>query len=619
MIVLSKIISKKSFIVSKDATIDDALSIMHNNKNGAAIFVENNIPIAIITESNIVNALKNNITFEQKAIDFATKPVITAHHQRPLEYAFEQINEFNIRRIILVDESKKYVGVVLQEELFNYLEEDVYKIDLKIFHLIKEPQILITIDESETIQKALEMMQVHSIGSIIVLENGNAVGIVTEKDILNFTYKKIELSHTLKEYISKPLITIEHDLPVIDAIKLMKNKNIRRLIIKKDSVVIAILTNRDIIKQLKGNYNRILQSKVNHAKEIMNYLPESIIEIYSSSEQNIIHWMNKKALKEFGEIYIDLAITNLFSQNLWDEILLDLRTEKAIENKQIKIDEKSFEISGSKNGNYTKLILKDISKHENEKKLLQKEVYKEMHKRLENEYLLMQQSKLATMGEMIGHIAHQWRQPLSQLGGIFMNLHALCEFDDLKPDEVKEKVNRGNKLLKYMSATIEDFRHFFQPNQNKQKFELQPYIQNAINLIDASLSYYNIEIELQDFESTYIDGFASEFSQVILNILNNAKDALVLNKIKNPKILISCKRESENIIILIEDNAGGIDPYIIENIFDLYFTTKKNIQGSGLGLYMTRLILSTKMDGTIDVSNGKNGAIFSIKLKIAQK
>ncbi len=619
MVLLSKIISKKDFIVSKDANLEETLEIMKRNKNGAAIFIDESKPIGIITESNIVKALKKSVNLKQKAIDFATKKLITSHYQRPIEYAFEMVNEHNIRRIILLDDEKKYIGVVLQEDLFNYIEDDVYKVDLKISHIIKKKQQLITIEQNRTIKEALELMQSNDIGSIIVLERESHIGIITEKDIVNITYNRVDLSSQLTDYISKPLIMVDAEVSVLDAIKLMKEKNIRRLVVQTDSRAAAILTNRDILKELKGNYSRILQSKLNHAKEIMDYIPESIIEVYLSEKQNIIHWMNKKAFNTFGNSYIDRNIAELFAEDEWETIINVLKNSKAVENRRILINEQVYEVSGTKNGNYVKLVLKDISRHEEDKVLLQKEVYKEMNRRVENEYLLMQQSKLATMGEMIGHIAHQWRQPLSQLGGVFMNLQAASEFNNLKHNEVVQKVKEGNKLLKYMSETIEDFRNFFEPNKVKEKFELKPYIENAVNLIAASLSYHHIEVKLEDFdEEIYVNGFASEFSQVALNILNNAKDALVSNSVTNPEIIIRCKKSDEYVKIVFEDNAGGIEQSILDKIFDLYFTTKKERQGSGLGLYMSRLIISSKMDGTIEASNGERGALFSIKLKISQ-
>jgi len=248
---------------------------------------------------------------------------------------------------------------------------------------------------------------------------------------------------------------------------------------------------------------------------------------------------------------------------------------------------------------------------------LQQEVDKQIEKRLENEYLLMQQSKLSTMGEMIGHIAHQWRQPLAQLGGVFMNLDSAYEFDELHKEYFKDKIKNGNELIKYMSNTIEDFRNFFVPNREKESFELAKYIQSAINIIAATLTYYHIELEIiSPKDPIYIDGYPSEFSQVILNLLDNAKNILNERTVKYPKITIETKLDEEGIIISVKDNAGGIDEKIIDKIFDIYFSTKLKKGGSGLGLYISKLIVESKMKGQIYAKNETNGANIYILLKV---
>jgi len=239
----------------------------------------------------------------------------------------------------------------------------------------------------------------------------------------------------------------------------------------------------------------------------------------------------------------------------------------------------------------------------------------EVEKRLEKEYFLMQQSKLATMGEMIGHIAHQWRQPLAELGGVFMNLDAAYEFDELDRKYLKEKVKNGNELIKYMSNTIDDFRNFFVPNRDKELFKLSNYIQSAVNIIEATLTYHHIKLEIVATpKPVYILGYPSEFSQVILNLLNNAKDVLVEREIGHPTIKIETKRIGKEVIVSVLDNAGGVDEKIIREIFDIYFSTKINKGGTGLGLYMSKLIIETKLKGKISVCNTKEGAKFSIML-----
>ncbi len=622
VIQLKDIAQKKYFSIDFRASLKDSMKLMQKNGDGSIILLKDNYPIAILTQSDIIKTLNNKIDLNQKAYNFATKCVISANENRPIEFAFDFLNQHDIRRIILVDNKKRFSGVILQGDLFDYLESDVYKVDLKISNIIKQNQKIETIHESATIQEALKIMQTVHIGSIIIVNDYTYIGILTEKDILSITYSEVNIDENISKYISKPLIGIHKATLVTQAIEIMKSKKIRHIAVTdSDDRLISILTKRDILKHIKGNYTRILQLKIRHAQEIMNLLPEAIIEVFDSNHGQIIGWMNYRAKEIFGNRLIDNDITEIFTQKDWSKIYSQLNSKSVISNKKVHIKNSIYEISGtlskSLHNRYVKLIFNDVTQHEKTKKKLKQEINKQIQKRLENEYLLMQQSKLATMGEMIGHIAHQWRQPLSQLSGIFMNLEASYEFDELSPIYFQEKIQKGNELLKYMSYTIEDFRNFFEPNRVKESFDLIQYIQNAINIIQATLTYHHIHLKFNlPKEKIYILGYPSELSQVILNILNNAKDILVEKEIKKPKIIIDINKHEKNIIsIEIKDNGGGIDEKNIDKIFDMYFSTKDKKNGMGLGLYISKIIIENKLKGKIYAKNYQNGAIISINIK----
>lgn len=619
MHLLKNIATKKNITIEHTASIKEAMKVMYENKNGCVVLLDGKIPKGIITESDIVNNFKSNFTLKDDAIKIAKNKLLTADENRPVDFAFDMLSQYNIRRIILIDKQKNYKGIILQEDLFNYLEEDVYKVDLKISNIINRSHGVYTIDKNETIYAVLNKMQDYKIGSLIVTNNKDFVGIITEKDILKLTYNEIDINNKVSKYMTTPVVTIDEDTFVTDTIELMKLKNIRRIVVvNKKKKLLSLLTNRDILKQIKGNYTRILENKIKHAQEIMNFLPEPIIEIYYLNDDDMIHWVNTQAKNIFGENIIDEKITEIIHQKDWKKIKNTLLDEKVLKNMSIKINKQTYEVSGTllKNleTNYIKLLFKDVTNYENQKQELQKLVEKEIKKRQDSQYLLMQQSKLATMGEMIGHIAHQWRQPLAQLGGILMNLESAYDFKELNKEYLNERIDHGNELIKYMSKTIEDFRNFFVPTKEKEEFILSDCIQNAINIIQASLTFNHITINFQE-NSNHIKilGFPSELSQVILNILANAQDALVSNSVKNPYININIKEKKNSIYLLIEDNAGGIKEEIIDKIFNIYFTTKPKKEGTGLGLYMSKLIIETKFKGKISAKNHKNGVIFSLK------
>jgi CBS domain-containing protein/signal transduction histidine kinase len=602
------------------ATAKEALAAMHGNRKGCVVLIREGKPAGILTESHIVRLLDKNLPLEPPAISICVRQVVCANENRPIDFAFEFLSKNRIRRIVLTDDRGLFRGVVLQEDLFAYLDKDVYKIDLKLSDVLDTEHDLVSLDKEESVREALSLMRRKGVGSVVITdENGRPVGIVTEKDILELAYQEEDPKEPLHRHMSAPLFTREPAAPVTEVIDVMKERGFRRVVVvDSEGFCLGVLTDRDILRQIRGNYTKMLQSKIRHAQEIMNMLPEAIMEIFDTKEHQVIHWMNKKAIEIFGADLIDKEIHHLFPPSEWRSIYEGLGRESALLPRKMRIGERIFEISSSASQNYRnryiKLVFNDVTDHETAKRNLQRRVEEEMRKRLEQEHLLMQQSKLATMGEMIGHIAHQWRQPLAQIGGIFMNLDAAATFGELSPEYLHEKVKRGNILLKHMSQTIEDFRRFFEPGQEKTPFELHTHIRNAISIIEASLTYHHIKIDFTPPErSVVILGYPSEFSQVMLNLIGNAKDVLVERKIENPFIRIILEESGEKVFIRVRDNGGGIEEKDIERIFDPYYTTRKQKDGTGLGLYISRLIIESKIGGKIYANNTEEGAEFVIE------
>ncbi len=221
------------------------------------------------------------------------------------------------------------------------------------------------------------------------------------------------------------------------------------------------------------------------------------------------------------------------------------------------------------------------------------------------ESLLAEQSKLAAMGEMIGNIAHQWRQPLNIISIAASSLKLKRDLNTLESNDLKESLDLILKTTEHLSNTIDTFNDFFKQNKEKELFNLKENIQNNLTLFDSYLKEFDIEILLELEENINIYGVANEFSQAFINILNNAKDALVSNIEENmPRLIkIKARKNSRNIQITIMDNALGISNDIINKIFEPYFTTKHKYQGTGLGLYMTRQIIISSMKGDITAEN----------------
>ena len=247
-------------------------------------------------------------------------------------------------------------------------------------------------------------------------------------------------------------------------------------------------------------------------------------------------------------------------------------------------------------GLYRQYILKEANKG------LASAVKIKTEENLKQQQLLQEQSKLAAMGEMIGAIAHQWRQPLNALGLSIQNLK--YDFSDGHVDEsfIKHYVKKNKETIEFMSQTIDDFRNFFKVDKIKEKFGVKKAIEETVSIQEASLKKHNIILKIMGNDFS-IYGFRSEFQQVILNIITNAAYELRNSEIEHPIIDIILKGQ----MILINDNAMGIDEEIFDRIFEPYFTTKEQGEGTGIGLYMSKVIIEENMGATLSVINQKEG------------
>ncbi|MFX4277513.1 sensor histidine kinase [Aliarcobacter butzleri] len=225
---------------------------------------------------------------------------------------------------------------------------------------------------------------------------------------------------------------------------------------------------------------------------------------------------------------------------------------------------------------------------------------------------ILEQAKLARIGSMISMIAHQWRQPLSQLSGILMELETTTRFKKVDNNYILNAIDKSDKMIEFMSNTIDDFRNFYKPDKKKEDFYVSNACKKAINIIDATLENLGINLILDIRDDKKIFGYPTEFSQVILNIISNAKDILIERNIKKPKIEINIESKGVLSIITIKDNAGGIEEKNLEQIFDPYYSTKDSSKGTGLGLYISKLIIERNMGGDLSVSNNSEGAVFKI-------
>jgi PAS domain S-box-containing protein len=285
---------------------------------------------------------------------------------------------------------------------------------------------------------------------------------------------------------------------------------------------------------------------------------------------------------------------------------------------KITIERATITPSFDENNNIVEFISikQDITK--------EKEIENELNK---NEKLIIQQSKMAAMGEMLENIAHQWRQPLSTISTISSSLIMKKEMGiDTNKDSEIEYLNKIIKTTSFLSKTIDDFRNFFRNEKEATLFDIKDAYIDSLHIVNSKFESLGISI-IEEIKSIEVETYKTELMQVFINILNNAKDALIQNKIENKYIFVKITNDDESIFIEIKDNANGISNNIIHKVFEPYFTTKHKSQGTGIGLYMSNEIITKHLNGTLNVINDEFvynnkkyiGALFHIKIPIKAK
>ena len=261
----------------------------------------------------------------------------------------------------------------------------------------------------------------------------------------------------------------------------------------------------------------------------------------------------------------------------------------------------------------------DTKAYEELSKTLETRVSQEITKNDEKTVHMLQQAKLAQMGEMISMIAHQWRQPLASISAISSTLSLDVMLENYKKEFFSERLDAIGDLSQHLSSTIDDFRSFFKNNKEKEEVALNEIIDGCLQVISSTLENKNISIAVSIDEDIFLYSYINEIKQVVLNILKNAEDALIETNTSDARISIKGYQEDLFAYLTLEDNAGGVPKDIINKIFDPYFSTKKQKDGTGLGLYMSKTIIEEHCDGYITLENTVQGASFIIKLPLSKK
>ncbi|MDX9900895.1 MAG: transporter substrate-binding domain-containing protein [Aliarcobacter sp.] len=387
-----------------------------------------------------------------------------------------------------------------------------------------------------------------------------------------------------------------------EAFKLVEEKKadltVRSMIISAFNIKEKGFFNLKILNQPENYENHLRIGVIKDEPVLKDILNKAIVTLTKEEIQNIINkWVAIKYEKVEDYTYLWISITFiiiLLVFFLYRQYLLK-HNNNFLQNEVLKRTqqlETSNQILKEKKNELNKLnsSLEEKVKDEVEKnKIFQEKLFKA--------------DKLASMGEMISNIAHQWRQPLSIISTVATGIKIQKEFGTLKDEELVQNMDLINKNAQYLSETINDFRNFIKGDGKIKNYDLSTTINNFIHIIESTIKTDNINIILNLEKNIKIDGYPNELIQCLINIFNNSKDAFKEIKQENPLIFISTSLQNDNLTIRIKDNAGGIPQNIISKIYDPYFTTKHKSQGTGLGLHMTYKLIDEGMHGKIEAQN----------------
>ena len=557
--------------------------------------------------------------------------------------------------IIKIENNKQFYAPVLSQTLFTfdkkaveihlaaiYLDEEVYKIDFVDFSSRINLSYNSKQNNTKDLIKSIIPLDIDDkqLGTLTIYYTKHKIQNIVDAyttDILKLSLLFLFLTVSITFYFIKNITKSINSLAMVSTqiaegnldvpINIKSNDEIGLLAEKFESMRNSLIERIDLIDQQKGKiqiFNENLQNsnsfllqsqsignigswEINATKNKL-ICSEQLFKIFEIDQQefdanhhNFLKFVHPSDRKKVELVY-DNSIKNKHNYTIEYELLSDKNTTKTVSENCIHIFDEDNNIIKSIG------TIQDIT----EMKI--------------KDNLLYQQSRMAAMGEMLENIAHQWRQPLSVISTASSGVKAQIDFDMIKIEEISDSMNHINNSVQHLSQTIDDFRDFFKPDKVKNEFHMNTIVEKTFKLIKSQFKTANI-ILVKNIEEISFFGLENELIQVLINVLNNARDELV-NKEKDERLLfIDITKENKNVKISIKDNAGGISKNIINDIFKSHFTTKQESNGTGVGLYMSKTIIEEHMHGSIHVDNvhfeyqgnSHYGALFQIIIPIEDK
>jgi signal transduction histidine kinase len=430
--------------------------------------------------------------------------------------------------------------------------------------------------------------------------------------IENFSPKEL-YEHYLTKRLSKNLVEASYTFPLLKG-------SLSSLILseKKNSISVEYqVENGDILRLGYTNSLHFYDSYEDNVLSFKDSFSDAFFILFSVAKRNFF--------KENGFEYDDaiglmtkseVAVFDGKIHNLTHSIIMiniNYQNQKRLKYKRfkpLKIGTDAI-VELDALSNIAKVSSNEL---ENLNKKLEKRVKQEVEKNLKKDSIMIHQTRLAQMGEMMSLIAHQWKQPLSAISATSSGLHIKIELDMYDKEFFLKSLTKIEEFVNHLSTTIDDFSNFFKPSKRKKEFFMYEAVDKALSIATYSLSKKSIDLVLDIDKNLKVKTYQNELVQVLLNLIKNAENILIKREIKEPKIWIKVYKSEDGNVIEIIDNGGGIDKKILPKIFEPYFSTKATKDSTGLGLYMSKFIVEDSLGGKLIAENNEKGAVFSIVL-----
>lgn len=374
---LSDLVAYKNDQLTIDATLSDAIERMEHEEESHVLLLDGCIAKGVLTLKNIIELYASGIQRERKAIEFATYPIVSIHNNRPIDMAVEMMIDYEIRRIVLIDENEHYMGTLTQGDVLRYYESYIHTTS-EIFQCLHRRNRAVTVEYTATVEEAIRLMQYEHRDVLMVMRDNKAVGVVTEKDILELVYQKIPSSELISICMHAPIVSIGMDEKIHDTVELMREKNIHHVLVRGEDDV-YLLNEKDFVLSYNTTLEVKLEAKLRDAKATYNLLGLAFCEIVDLGDTQIIKWLNAEAMLTF-QVKIDDCVSQMLGIENWNRLMEVFILHRGVEHKQIEINGRIYEVTLMEaevnNQSIMKLFLSDVSE------LVR--LNEELHRRLEH-------------------------------------------------------------------------------------------------------------------------------------------------------------------------------------------------------------------------------------------